>query len=59
MHGGRRGCRRCPRDDIRAPPLPLADVPAVLPFERTVGDEVQGLLDDADAEQVAPPIVLH
>ncbi|TXH79708.1 MAG: class I SAM-dependent methyltransferase, partial [Pseudoxanthomonas sp.] len=28
MHGGRRGCRRCPRDDIRAPPLPLADVPA-------------------------------
>ena len=37
----------------------LADVPAVLPFERTVGDEVQGLLDDADAVLAALLVVLR
>ena len=37
----------------------LADVPTVLPFERTVGDEVQGLLDDADAVLAALLVVLR
>lgn len=40
------------RDDVDRVPAALgvlADVPARLPFERTAGDEVQGLLDDADA----------
>lgn len=37
----------------------LAPVPTVLPFERTVGDEVQGLLDDADAVLAALLVVLR
>ena len=37
----------------------LADVPAVLPFERTVGDEVQGLLDAPEAVVEALRTVLR
>jgi hypothetical protein len=43
-----RGSRR---DRDRVPDLlaRLASLPTVLPFERTVGDEVQGLLDDPES----------
>ena len=37
----------------------LAPVPTVLPFERTVGDEVQGLLDDPEAVLAALLIVFR
>lgn len=37
----------------------LADIPTVLPFERTVGDEVQGLLDDPQAVLAALLLVLR
>lgn len=37
----------------------LTHVPTALPFERTVGDEVQGLLDDPEAVLAALLIVLR
>ncbi len=37
----------------------LADIPTLLPFERTVGDEIQGLLDDPDAVLRAVLVVLR
>ena len=37
----------------------LAGLPAVLPFERTVGDEIQGLLDDPDVVLRSLLIVLR
>ncbi|MBD7916851.1 hypothetical protein H9657_00960 [Cellulomonas sp. Sa3CUA2] len=43
QRGSRRGTDRVP--ELLAA---LADVPVVRGFERTVGDEVQGVLDDAD-----------
>ncbi|UZN05172.1 hypothetical protein [Cellulomonas sp. S1-8] len=43
QRGSRRGTDRVP--ELLAA---LADVPTVRGFERTVGDEVQGVLDDAD-----------
>ena len=48
-------------DDDLVPGLlaALADVPAVLPFERTVGDEVQGLLDAPEAVVEALRTVLR
>jgi len=40
---------RAGRDRVPELLAALADIPARLPFERTVGDEVQGLLDSAEA----------
>jgi hypothetical protein len=36
-------------DEVPAALTALADIPCLLPFERTVGDEFQGLLDDPAA----------
>lgn len=37
----------------------LADVPVALPFSRTAGDEVQGVLDDPDAVATALQVLLR
>jgi hypothetical protein len=52
------GSRRGP-DQVPAALDALADVPAVLTFERTVGDEFQGLLDDPAALAVARELLLR
>src|SRR3954453_3280670 len=47
-----RGSRRA-RDRVEEGLAALAEVPTLLAFERTVGDELQGLLDDPEALPMA------
>ena len=48
-----RGSRRS-ADRVAETVAALADVPALRPFEQTVGDEFQGVLDDPEW---LPPVV--
>lgn len=46
-------------DQVPAALAALSDVPALLPFERTVGDELQGVLDDPAALVTALEVLLR
>jgi hypothetical protein len=52
------GSRRGP-DQVPGALASLVDVPALLPFERTVGDEFQGVLDDPGAVVRALEVLLR